>query len=165
MNKTIRLGSHEQAGDVSGAGQTRLFFIATYTLRNTGGLPLPFDYRVRLNHAKAGGDPTWFEYTPERGVTEDFIHSQTNSHGLIVTLHGASRTTQPTLGNIAGKTTVRLSMGFALPGPAISRAMGAFWGQEPFYDFNVLVHPYEILGTGPKRLAEHEWKQFVRLHM
>jgi hypothetical protein len=138
-------------------------FTVEWAIGNDTPHPVMADYRIRLDRRRGGRDERWFEYHPEKGVTQDVVSSKTGGRAKITTYHGASKTTQakPLTIRAAGTTTMRI--GFSIPGIAASSAMAKFWGDRGYSTFNLLVAVYQLTANGPVELAEHDFQDVLAL--
>jgi len=139
-------------------------FTVEWAIGNDTPHPVMADYRIRLNRRRGGRDERWFEYHPERGVSQDIVSSKTGGRAKITTYHGASRTTQakPLTIRAAGTTTMRI--GFSIPGIGVSSTMAKFWNDRDDHNtFNLLVAVYQLTANGPVELAEHEFNDVLSL--
>ena len=157
------VGSHVKLGEQYAQSASRVYIISTWAIENTSEVPAKLDFRVRLNWAKSWGDDTWFEYAPQDGVRTDIFSREGGSPAItnLGSKLGSGVITTP----VPGRARIDFPMGIILPGPSTSPTMQAFWSRQAYYDFNFLVAPHQVHGDGFTRLGEHEFKQFMRLHM
>ena len=160
------VGNHMKAGTVDVWGATNVSVIADWEIRNPSPETLPLDFRVRLRMIRDfttksfllgrgwgntfGRDETSFEYTPEKGITNDKFFDAFQAS--VQTTHGATRGSRAVPLTISPGGKADLRMGIHLPGPARSKELREFWESNP--QFNFLVEPHQ----GKKKFAEHEFK-------